>query len=306
MAQKFFPDSKQLKERGPLFLPVLTTMPAVAIGIAVMIGNEISSYIWMQNLFFFLVFALLSFFQRWLKPGEKNSVFYIFVPLLLLIVTFWAPDMNGVHRWISLGSFRVNAALAIIPLAILILWKLRQRSRRITGILTVIICVLLLLQPDASQLTAFAVPMLIIFWAGTENKAARILMAGFFFIIILLSWVNLDSLPPVSYVEGIVGLTGSLGWLWWAAGVLSLVLLPLPFLLFPPRHLRLLSRCLGVYYSVMLLSTLAGNFPVPLMGYGVSTFIGYFIAIIWYTRELQNARITDFPRQKRYVTQSES
>ncbi|WP_091547697.1 hypothetical protein [Alkaliphilus peptidifermentans] len=34
-------------------------------------------------------------------------------------------------------------------------------------------------------------------------------------------------------------------------------------------------------FLTILISTLFGNFPVPLMGYGISPIIGYFIAITW-------------------------
>lgn len=32
---------------------------------------------------------------------------------------------------------------------------------------------------------------------------------------------------------------------------------------------------------IILISTLFGNFPVPLMGYGISPIVGYFISITW-------------------------
>ena len=72
-------------------------------------------------------------------------------------------------------------------------------------------------------------------------------------------------------------------------GVISLVLLPLSFILFPPQKFRLLSMCLGLYFTIILISTLFGNFPVPLMGYGVSPIIGYFIAITWLVKSKINS-----------------
>jgi hypothetical protein len=43
-------------------------------------------------------------------------------------------------------------------------------------------------------------------------------------------------------------------------------------------------RMYGFVLELCLLSTLIGSFPVPLMGYGNSLVLGYFIFIIWYTK----------------------
>ncbi|MGF7057020.1 hypothetical protein [Brassicibacter mesophilus] len=67
-------------------------------------------------------------------------------------------------------------------------------------------------------------------------------------------------------------------------GVVSLVILPIPFILFPPKNYKLPSICIGLYSAILLFSTLFGNFSVPLMGYGFSPIIGYFISIMWYTK----------------------
>jgi hypothetical protein len=56
----------------------------------------------------------------------------------------------------------------------------------------------------------------------------------------------------------------------------------MPFFLFPPNSAKPLSFSLGIYFLISLLSSFFGNFPVPIIGYGTSPFIGYLIAISWY------------------------
>jgi len=102
--------------------------------------------------------------------------------------------------------------------------------------------------------------------------------------LIIISWVFLDELPPVSYVENIVRLLANMGILWLSLGVISLVILPLPFIFFSPEKYKLLSVSIGMYFIIILISTLFGNFPVPLMGYGVSPIIGFFISITWFVK----------------------
>ena len=49
-------------------------------------------------------------------------------------------------------------------------------------------------------------------------------------------------------------------------------------------YVQLPSMCVGLYFIIILISTFWGNFPVPLMGYGISPIIDYFIAITWYAK----------------------
>jgi len=81
----------------------------------------------------------------------------------------------------------------------------------------------------------------------------------------------------------------NMGLIWLIIGVISLAILPIPFILFPPKNLKLPSVCVGLYFVIILGSTLLGNFPVPLMGYGISPIIGYYIEITWYAKSKINS-----------------
>ena len=76
---------------------------------------------------------------------------------------------------------------------------------------------------------------------------------------------------------------------WLILGVTSLAVLPAQFLLFPPMNTQPISRYIGFYYIIIILSMLFGNFPAPLMGYGISPIIGYYLSLIWY----QNRKLGD-------------
>ncbi len=165
------------------------------------------------------------------------------------------------------------------------LWKLSQiKGWSFTAVVTIAISFILAIQPDASQLTGFAIPMMVILCSNTDKQRIRIFIAGILTTLIILSWVFLDNLPAVAYVERIVSLSANMGLMWLILGVISLVMLPMPFILFPPKNLKLPSICVGLYYIIILVSTLFGNFPVPLMGYGISPIIGYYISITWYAK----------------------
>jgi cell division protein FtsW (lipid II flippase) len=281
-----------MKLRSANFIPLMLTTPAITIGVIAMYHNEIPPLIWAQNMFFLLMSASISFLGLSSKFNMKRSSFCaisILIPLLLIILTFISPGMNGVHRWFSIGIIKLNVSMIVLPILIIELWKLSQiKGLGFTIITTIVVSILLSIQPDASQLTGFAIPMMVMMYSKTDKKVLRLLIFGILSILIVLSWVFLDSLPPVAYVEGILSLLANMGSIWLTLGVLSLIILPVPFILFPPKNLKLPSICVGLYFIIILISTFCGNFPVPLMGYGISPIIGYFISITWYTKSKIN------------------
>ena len=104
------------------------------------------------------------------------------------------------------------------------------------------------------------------------------------------SWMRPDPLVPVRHVEGIVGLAGQSGVLWLVAALATLALLPCPFLLSRGKdgHASPVTLALGVYFALTLIAPCLGSFPVPLLGFGLSPIVGYFVALAWLLGHLPN------------------
>lgn len=277
-----------MKARTISFIPLLITIPSIVIGIAAMYYNKVPTSIWAQNAAYLVVIGLISYFVALSKPKVRGSQFYnisILISILFILLTFINAGMEGVHRWVSIGIIRFNVSMIVLPIIIISTWRLLQANQLWAAVITIVaVSILMLVQPDASQLTGFTIPMIVMLYNRSDKKLLRLFIIGILTVLVILSWVFLDNLPAVAYVEEIVGLLANMGLLWIALGVISLVILPVPFILFPPKNLILPSRCLGLYFILILISTLFGNFPVPLMGYGISPIIGYFISITWYAR----------------------
>ena len=251
-----------------------------------MLRNHVSIAIWGQNIACLVVMMIISLIiiARGLDP-RKSKYRSIILPaaLCLLLLTFANPGLDGVHRWISISILRLNMAMIALPIIFVELWN-ASKTKGLTFVCVIAfgIALLLLLQPDASQLTGFAVPMTIMLCRKTNRKVIRLLIISTFSLLVVLSWMYLDKLPPVNYVEEIVNLVADMGLFWLVLGIMSLAVLPMPFLLFPPENAKSISRYIGGYYVIIIVATQFGNFPVPLMGYGVSPILGYFISLIWY------------------------
>lgn len=266
------------------FVPVLLALPSVTIGVIAMYLNRIPLIIWSQNIVTLIILGLISY--QYLKNKRRfreiNSFGIIFFIIILLLLTFLDNGLDGVHRWVSVGPIKFNVASILLPILIIELWRISNIINWwFPVIITIAVSILLALQPDASQATGFIIPMILILTSKANKNTTRYIVASLIFAIAIMTWIFIDSLPPVDHVEEILSMVKNLGLAWFVFGIGSLVLLPLPFVLFPSKNYRLVSKCVGIYFIIIILSTMFGNFPVPLMGYGISPIIGYFIGSTW-------------------------
>ena len=262
------------------------TIPSIAIGVLAMYQNHVPFAIWGQNIGCLILMSVISFLLITHKSniaGNRYNQLLLPAAICALILPFANQGMEGVHRWISIGAVKLNVAMSVLPMILLELYQvLKIRGLTYAGVSAFIILLVLFFQPDASQLTGFAIPVMIMLSLNTRSKKIRFLITGVSVLFIVLSWIRLDHLPPVNYVERILVMVADMGWIWFVSGVISLAILPAPFLLLPPKNAVSVSRYIGCYYIVILLSTLFGNFPVPLMGYGISPIVGYYLSLTWY------------------------
>lgn len=257
---------------------MLAVIPASLLGIFAMIYNGVLPAIWIQN----VVFMVLCGATAYNLTGRKiNHYIIAILSLFLLILTFFMHGLDGVHRWVSLAGININTAMVVVPVLLAVVYYMLTREKTGYAVWVIIICAgILFMQPDASQLTGFAIPVIMFLFIRKINVYVKYLLSGLLIGLIILSWIFLDSLEPVTYVEGILNLLYDISPLWMILGLTALILIPLSFLLIYPKEQRVLSAGIALYYGIIILSTVFGNFPVPIMGYGVSSIVGYWNACI--------------------------
>lgn len=260
------------------FYKIVIIIPAILIGIVGMIGNDVPIVISIQNLMATLIFGLMAVALIYRKITSNDQII-IAISLILLLLTLFGDGTDGVNRWIRLVIINVNVAMIVLPISIVASYNLLIKNRVNYALIAIVsIAIILTIQPDASQLMGFSIPIVIILFDKkiNINVITRYVVSLILVFLMILSWIFLDNLAPVSYVEGILGLLNNMSPILLVTGIISLILIPLPFILFPPREFRRLSICIGLYYSLIMISTLFGNFPIPFMGYGISPIIGYY------------------------------
>ena len=267
-------------------IPMLTMFPAILIGVVAMYSNNIPTFIYAQNIVCFIFLGLLYFIVQKIKfkIPKSDPLLGIVLSVLTLILTFIYTGVEGVHRWVSVGPLQLYVSVIVMPIILINLWNLLQKDKIFFACVSIIcVSILLTLQPDASIMMAFCLSIIIILWKKV-NRFIYFIMLGFLLGLTAITWIFLDGLEPVLYVEGIFTLIANMGMISLIFGILSIVLMILPFFMISTKKNQGLSVCFGLYFIAIFASNLFGNFPVPLLGYGISPIVGYFISIVWGTK----------------------
>ena len=267
----------------------MAALPAVLIGAVAMNAHAVNGLIATSNLVFVVGGWLISCYVIYKNSKSINGTLLTCLIIALYALTFVDPGIDNVHRWLSIGPISLYISSIFAPILIIELWTLLKDNKDLwVSAITIIVAILLAYQPDASQLTAFAVPMGIILYHKVSNRFISLFSVGILIFLAGLSWIHLDTLPAVDYVEEILGLVMKMGSIWTVLGIISLILIPLPFFVTLNHKERPLSWLLGLYFTILIITTFFGNFPVPLMGYGISPIAGYLMAMTWLIKNKDN------------------
>ena len=236
--------------------------------------------------------AGLSFAPRIRRPWVFwGAVISAVVALLLLAATLAQPGLEGVRRWVPVGPLQLHAAFIALPVLLVAFGKLLEEGNlRIAAWCTpaaiTVAAIVLVLQPDPSQATAFGVAVCVLLFRRRAETSTDWIAAGVILLGALVAWTRPDPLASVPHVEGIVGLAGNLGAAWVVASLLALAVLPIPFVAdaLTRGHGRSASLAVAVYFGIVSSMPLVGPYPVPILGFGLSPMVGYFGVLGWIVR----------------------
>lgn len=253
----------------------LLSLAAVAVGCAVANVHDVPAGSWARNLAAWGVGAAAAWMIR--KRPAVLPWFLLATPVALAGTLLNAP-VDGVHRWIDAGPLHVNAAAVLLPAAIVALAAFAER--RWSWLAAAATLCLLVLQPDASQATAFGAGMIVVLAFLRAPGAIRAGGAAVTVLAVGAAWLRPDPLAPVPEVEEIIGLA----WAWSPLAAIAAVALLAATALWPLRiaradrpTARVAALALTACCAVVALAPAFGAFPVPLVGVGMSAVLGFWL-----------------------------
>lgn len=251
---------------------------AVASGGYVMAAAHTGSAFWLRNLMAWAAGALLAFAISRVRFSAKFAMGVIIVGLGGLAATLLDAGELEVHRWINAGPLHINVAALVLPLLLVALAAAPANSSARFGIAS-FVAAILFLQPDASQASAFALAVVSLIGFGAGTSTSRVWIAAIF-ALAAATWLRRDPLPSVPEVEGIIGLAWRLSPLVALSGVLCLaVTVASPFILIPRGPAARVAIAMSAYFAISAIAPFCGAFPVPLVGAGMSSIVGFWLGI---------------------------
>ncbi len=203
---------------------------------------------------------------------------------LALAAVLFAPVFSqvsaGPHRWLGISGFRLYVAPVVVPL-FLVLWHRALISQggaaRASSLSAALAGAALFAQPDAAQLTAFAVGAVPLVWCSGFFRRLKLPVICGALLAAAVSWRLPDPLAPVPYVEGVFQLAASSSYGVLAAAVVAAAL-PVAALAWLACRMRSAGvLAVALYLGVLLLLAPMQVTPVPLLGFGAGPVLGYFL-----------------------------
>lgn len=210
--------------------------------------------------------------------GEKAKRLVAVLLLALLIVPLLSgPDVNGIARWLPLGSFTLHAGMLVIPL----LAVLAARDADYAAPILLAGIFAAFLQPDAASGLALTFAAMGLYNATRDWKVG--VVAGTGFIATLVMWVR-GELPAQPFVERVLVDTAMVSPL--AALALFAALAGSFFLMLHalPASMAQRHALAGSLFGFSLAAVLS-NYPSALIGYGAAPVLGYAFALSQCRRE---------------------
>lgn len=260
---------------------LLAPLPAIGVGAAV--AREIHAPVtaFLPNLVALLVGggATLCFLRVSSNVQQRLLRWLPVAAFLAIAATLSGAGLEGVHRWLSIGAFQLNASAACLPWILGGLASQSPRDRAFGLFLLFAVQLVHLAQPDAAQATALAVGMVpVLTDERLAHGRAALIVGAASLIVVACTWMRADPLAAVDHVERILVLAFSLSMASAVAALAAMAALFAPMVLALRTRIamaRRLGLAFALYLGTLVGMTFLGNFPVPMMGAGAGPVLGW-------------------------------
>jgi hypothetical protein len=194
----------------------------------------------------------------------------------LLGATIFGVAADGASRWLRVGSMTLQPSLILLPAMVV---AFSQRRSVIATVSIILVACALALQPDRAMAGVLAGGM--IFLAVKVRDRLATAAAGFAMAGFCVALYRPDSLPAVPYVDRILFTAFDLSLAAGCAVVLGAGLLMLPGLLMRTADHEALNayRIHALVWLAIVAAAAIGSYPTPLVCYGGSAIVGYFLSL---------------------------
>lgn len=267
-----------ISRHPPAVAALLGGILAVVIGLwSMQIGGAPERYLYINGAAPVVGLALAALLI--ILPRRAEGGLAVGAALALLATALWGTELAGIRRWVSVfGILQVQPAFIGLPL-ILCQYARRQGDPWHVAAMTVA-AMAIALQPDRSMSLALLLVAVAIWLSDLTRTAAFVLFAALAACGYCL-WQS-DPLDGVRFVEHVLveaWVTGPLQGAVLSFGAMAMLAPLVTVRRVVPQQRRAILAFTACWITLLSASIVA-PYPTPLLGYGPSAIIGYFLSII--------------------------
>ena len=201
----------------------------------------------------------------------------IAMALALLATALLGERVEGAARWISLGGMSIQPSLILLPLVLVGYARVRNAA---TTAAVVAAAAAMALQPDRAMAGMLAACLIVLATLRPERHVAAASTAGIIGFAATLA--RPDTLPAAPYVDQIIYSSFDVHPVAGVAVLGGSLLLLVPAVVGWCRDpaYRPSYAAFGAVWCAALVAAALGNYPTPIVGYGGSAVIGYFLSLL--------------------------
>lgn len=255
----------------PHLLGALAATGATGLGVAVMAWAQAPSGYLAINLAALIIgLAILALLLRGGANVLRSAWLLPLSAAALLLTALLGQSIDGTARWVRIGAISIQPSLVLLPIMIMIFARSRSRAGLLAMVVT---AVALAMQPDRAMAGALFASMAALALCVRERSARLALVAAAAAFATAL--LRPDTLPPTLFVEQLFADAFRMSVVAGLVLVAASAVLLLPMLALD----RVGAAVFAALWVAMLLASVMGNYPTPLLGFGSSGILGYLLCL---------------------------
>lgn len=210
------------------------------------------------------------------QPARMHTAVWLGLAALLLATATFGVSVDGASRWIRLGSLYLQVSLIVVP-AMLVVYA--QHRNLLTTASIIMVAIALALQPDRAM-AAVVMSALVLLAARMRDRqaiVAALIGVGSFAATLMRA----DALPAVPYVDQILYTAFDVNFAAGCAVIAGALLLIVPGIAgrSPNRWSLATYEVFALTWATVVAAAALGNYPTPVVGYGGTAIVGYFLSL---------------------------
>lgn len=223
-------------------------------------------------------------------PAQVSPTVWLGSAALLIGTASFGQHVEGASRWLSVGSVTLQPSLILVPVMLV---AYSQRRSLVAAASIILVAIALALQPDRAMAAVLASCAMLLAAKVRDRCASTVALCAMAGLGVTMH--RADTLPAVPHVDRILLTAFDVNVATGCAVILGAGLLLLPAVLARGSNSRDTDAyaAFGAVWVTIIAAAAIGNYPTPVVGYGGSAIVGYFLSIAFLPTRLTSVGVAE-------------